>query len=104
MLSAVDQAIAIDPGLIERTIGGRSFERGHAYGAPICVVPASSACTHRIGQTRQVMVYRLISHNTIEEKVLALARRKAALFSGVMDEGDLFAGAITAEDVRSLLE
>jgi superfamily II DNA or RNA helicase len=59
--------------------------------------------THRIGQTRPVMVYRTIARNTIEEKVVALARRKAALFSGVMDEGDLFAGGLTAEDIRGLL-
>ncbi|MDQ3722782.1 MAG: DEAD/DEAH box helicase, partial [Actinomycetota bacterium] len=59
--------------------------------------------THRIGQTRPVMVYRLIARDTIEEKVVALARRKAALFSGVMDEGDLFASSITAEDIRGLL-
>lgn len=31
------------------------------------------------------------------------ARGKAALFSGVMDEGDLFAGGLTAEDIRGLL-
>jgi superfamily II DNA or RNA helicase len=60
--------------------------------------------THRIGQTRAVMVYRMISRDTIEEKVVALARRKAALFSGVMDEGDLFSGSVTAEDIRGLLE
>ena len=59
--------------------------------------------THRIGQTRPVMVYRMIARDTIEEKVVALARRKAALFSGVMDEGDLFAGSITAADIRGLL-
>ena len=59
--------------------------------------------THRIGQTRQVMVYRLIAHETIEEKVRALAQRKAELFTGVLDDGDLFAGAITAEDIRGLL-
>jgi superfamily II DNA or RNA helicase len=59
--------------------------------------------THRIGQTRPVMAYRMISRNTIEEKVAALARRKAALFSGVMDEGDLFASSLTAEDIRGLL-
>jgi superfamily II DNA or RNA helicase len=59
--------------------------------------------THRIGQTRPVMVYRMIARNTIEEKVAALARGKAALFSGVMDEGDLFASSLTAEDVRRLL-
>jgi superfamily II DNA or RNA helicase len=59
--------------------------------------------THRIGQTRPVMVYRLIARDTIEEKVVALARRKAALFRGVMDEGDLFASSLTAEDIRGLL-
>lgn len=59
--------------------------------------------THRIGQTRPVMAYRMIARNTIEEKVAALARRKAALFSGVMDEGDLFASSLTAEDIRGLL-
>ncbi|HZE04458.1 MAG TPA: DEAD/DEAH box helicase, partial [Solirubrobacteraceae bacterium] len=59
--------------------------------------------THRIGQTRQVMVYRLIARATIEEKVRALAARKAELFTGVVDDGDLFAGAVTAEDIRGLL-
>jgi superfamily II DNA or RNA helicase len=59
---------------------------------------------HRIGQTRPVMVYRVIARDTIEEKVVALARRKARLFSGVMDEGDLFASSLTAEDVRGLLD
>ena len=62
------------------------------------------ARTHRIGQTAQVLAYRLISRNTIEEKVRALAESKAALFSGVMDEGELFAGAVTAQDIRGLLD
>jgi len=59
--------------------------------------------THRIGQTHPVMVYRMIARDTIEEKVVALARRKAALFSGVMDDGDLFASSLTATDIRGLL-
>jgi superfamily II DNA or RNA helicase len=59
--------------------------------------------SHRIGQTRPVMAYRMISSDTIEEKVVALARRKAALFSGVMDEGDVFASSVTADDIRGLL-
>jgi SNF2 family DNA or RNA helicase len=58
---------------------------------------------HRIGQARPVMVYRMIALDTIEEKVVALARRKAELFRGVMDDGDLFASSVTAEDIRGLL-
>ncbi len=59
---------------------------------------------HRIGQTRPVIAYRIIARDTIEEKVVALARRKAELFSGVMDDGDLFSGSITADDIRGLLD
>jgi len=34
---------------------------------------------HRIGQTKQVKVYRLITENTVEERVLARARQKMVL-------------------------
>jgi superfamily II DNA or RNA helicase len=57
---------------------------------------------HRIGQTRHVMVYRLIAKDTIEEKVVALQARKAALFSSVIDADELFSTKITAEDIRGL--
>ncbi|GAA4479399.1 DEAD/DEAH box helicase [Rhodococcus olei] len=59
--------------------------------------------THRIGQTRNVMVYRLIAKDTIEEKVMALKSRKSDLFSSVVDEGGAFTTALTAEDIRELL-
>jgi SNF2 family DNA or RNA helicase len=58
--------------------------------------------THRIGQTRPVTVYRLVSQGTIEEKVVALQERKRKLFTAVLDEGDVFGSAITASDVREL--
>ena len=60
--------------------------------------------THRIGQTRQVMVYRMISQGTIEEKVVALQESKRKLISTVMDEADGFSKALTAQDIRGLLE
>ncbi|HEY9251367.1 MAG TPA: helicase-related protein, partial [Nocardioides sp.] len=61
--------------------------------------------THRIGQTRNVVVTRLVAQDTIEEKVMALARRKAALFDAVLDDASgAFAGALAADDVRGLLE
>ena len=60
--------------------------------------------THRIGQTRSVMVYRMVARGTIEEKVMALKEQKAALFSSVMDDDAVFSSALTAEDIRSLLQ
>jgi superfamily II DNA or RNA helicase len=59
--------------------------------------------THRIGQTRNVMVYRLIATDTIEEKVMALKARKAELFASIMDEGNLFGTSLDADDIRELL-
>ncbi|UJP11008.1 SNF2 family helicase [Microbacterium sp. KUDC0406] len=60
--------------------------------------------THRIGQREQVFVYRMISTGTIEEKVLALQQRKARLFTAVMDDDELFAKSLTADDIRALFE
>ena len=59
---------------------------------------------HRIGQHRSVMVYRLIASGTIEEKVMALQRRKARLFRSVMDDDALFGQALTADDIRGLFD
>lgn len=58
---------------------------------------------HRIGQRRPVTVIRLIADNTIEEKVLELAAKKAALFDAMIDDDQLFAETLTAADVRELL-
>ncbi|MFI7540055.1 SNF2-related protein [Actinoplanes sp. NPDC049599] len=58
---------------------------------------------HRIGQTRNVMVYRLVARDTIEEKVMALQARKAELFAGVMDGGEFSSAALSAADIRELL-
>lgn len=61
--------------------------------------------THRIGQTRNVMVFRMVSEDTIEDKVMALKERKARLFDAVLsDDAGAFAGALGAEDIRGLLE
>lgn len=58
---------------------------------------------HRIGQDKPVMVYRLVAADTIEEKVMALKARKAALFSSIMTDGGVGAAGLTADDVRTLL-
>lgn len=41
--------------------------------------------THRMEQTKNIVVYRLVAKDTIEEKVMALKKRKAKLFTSAMD-------------------
>ncbi|WPF81631.1 SNF2-related protein [Sanguibacter sp. 4.1] len=58
---------------------------------------------HRIGQTRNVNVYRMVSTDTIEEKVMALKASKSKLFASVLDGGAAGGAGLTATDVRELL-
>ena len=85
--------------------------------------------THRIGQDKPVMVYRLVSADTIEEKVMALKEKKAELFARVVEgageaeaggegaagagagaaggaagSGGLSPAALTAAEIRELIE
>lgn len=60
--------------------------------------------THRIGQDKNVFVYRLVAADTIEEKVMALKERKSQLVAGVLDDdGELFGPSLDAGDIRELL-
>ncbi|MGI3783112.1 MAG: SNF2-related protein, partial [Janthinobacterium lividum] len=55
--------------------------------------------THRIGQTRPVMVYRLVATDTVEQKVVELSARKAELFTSVLDGEVELGAALTARDI-----
>lgn len=59
--------------------------------------------THRIGQSKKVMVYRMVARDTIEERVMALKEHKAALFDAVMTGTSATGAALTADDIRELL-
>jgi SNF2 family DNA or RNA helicase len=50
------------------------------------------------------MVYRMVATGTIEEKVMALKEKKARLFDAVMDDDAVFGSALTADDIRGLIE
>jgi SNF2 family DNA or RNA helicase len=52
---------------------------------------------HRIGQSRPVTVYRLVSKGTIEESILALHGEKRDLVAGVLDGAAGTAGLSTEE-------
>lgn len=60
--------------------------------------------THRIGQDKTVMVYRLVATDTIEQKVVALQQRKRDLFDKVVDDGAVLGNQLTADDIRGLFE
>ena len=57
--------------------------------------------THRIGQTRTVIAYRMLASGTIEEKIWELQRRKAALASDVLGE-EGFARTLDREALQYL--
>ncbi len=57
--------------------------------------------THRIGQTSKVMAYRLLMRESVEQKIRALQKQKAALADDVLGE-ERFAQKLTLEDLRFL--
>jgi hypothetical protein len=57
--------------------------------------------THRIGQTSKVMAYRLLMRESVEQKIRALQKQKAALADDVLGE-ERFAQSLTLEDLQFL--
>jgi len=58
---------------------------------------------HRIGQTRNVMAYRLVARDTIEEKILVLQQSKRALAEAIISDENSILRQLTIEDLDLLL-
>jgi superfamily II DNA or RNA helicase len=58
---------------------------------------------HRIGQDRPVMVYRMVTKDTVEERILALQSRKRALSDVALGNASQ-AVALTREELLALLD
>lgn len=57
---------------------------------------------YRIGQTRNVHVMKLITHGTIEEKILNLKDRKKQLVDAVIEKGETLITKLSREDIEDL--
>jgi len=58
---------------------------------------------HRIGQENAVLVCRMIAQNTLEERILALQKKKQALSQAIL-EGSAQAVSLTRDDILALLQ
>ncbi|HQQ68541.1 MAG TPA: DEAD/DEAH box helicase, partial [Candidatus Cloacimonadota bacterium] len=58
--------------------------------------------THRLGQTRKVQVFRLITKNTVEEKILSLQKSKIELFNEVIEGGSTMLKSMNIEELKGL--
>lgn len=59
---------------------------------------------HRIGQTRQVTVIKLIAANTIEEKTVALQEAKRDLAEAIISGESNSLMSMSREELMALLE
>jgi SNF2 family DNA or RNA helicase len=59
---------------------------------------------HRIGQENKVIIYKFITHNTVEEKIMALQDRKMALAGELISTEESFMKSLNKEDIEALLD
>jgi SNF2 family DNA or RNA helicase len=60
--------------------------------------------THRIGQTKNVFIYKFITKDSVEEKILALQQRKLSVARALITTEESFIKSLTAEDIREILQ
>ena len=60
--------------------------------------------TYRIGQKKNVQVYKLITKNSIEEKIYELQKRKETLIDSMLSVNQTFISKLSKEDIMNLFE
>ena len=59
---------------------------------------------HRIGQENKVFIYKFITKNTVEEKILRLQQKKVKLATDLITTEESFVKDLSKEDIELLLE
>ena len=60
--------------------------------------------TYRIGQKKNVQVYKLITKNSIEEKIYELQQRKAKLIDNMLSTKETFISKLSKEEIMNLFK
>ncbi len=60
--------------------------------------------TYRIGQKKNVQVYKLITKNSIEEKIYELQERKAKLIDNMLSTNETFINKLSKEEIMELFK
>lgn len=60
--------------------------------------------TYRIGQKKNVQVYKLITKNSIEEKIYELQQRKAKLIDNMLSTNETFINKLSKEEIMELFK
>lgn len=60
--------------------------------------------TYRIGQKKNVQVYKLITKNSIEEKIYDLQQRKAKLIDNMLSTNETFINKLSKEEIMELFK
>ena len=59
--------------------------------------------SHRIGQKRNVFIYKFISKDTVEEKIVALQNRKMSIATSLITTEETFVKSLSQDDLKELL-
>ena len=60
--------------------------------------------TYRIGQKKNVQVYKLITKNSIEEKIYELQQKKAKLIDNMLSTNETFINRLSKDEIMSLFK
>jgi SNF2 family DNA or RNA helicase len=59
---------------------------------------------HRIGQTKKVNVYKMITLGSVEEKIVQLQESKKMMFSHLIESGQQFAKSLTLDQLKDMFK